>query len=76
MRIKPEVMKRSAETFAAHLSKVFEPNPCEFTLEEENWLSGANTLTTRDAPTRPFTVKEVRAAIRELKQKERQVMIL
>jgi len=35
--------EEKAETFATHLSKIFKPNPCEITLEEDNKLLSDNT---------------------------------
>jgi uncharacterized protein (UPF0335 family) len=46
-------------------------NPREIKLEEENkLLSDDITSTTTDTTTRPFTVREVRAAIKNLNPKK------
>lgn len=66
--------KEKAETLATHLSRVFKPNPREITLEEENKLLSepvtATTTTSLDTPTKPFTSKEVRTAIKNLNPKK------
>jgi len=51
-----------------HFFRVFEFNPREITLEEENKLLSEPVK--MDVSARPFTVKKVRAAIRELNPKK------
>jgi len=51
--------------FAVHLSEVFEPYPREIIIDEEKkLLTDTNTAAQMAAPAMPFTVNEVRAAIR------------
>jgi hypothetical protein len=63
--------EEKAETFATHLSKVFKPNPREITHKEKNkLLSDDITSITLDTTTRPFIIKEVRTAIKNLNPKK------
>jgi len=63
--------EEKAETFATHLSKIFKPNPCEITLEEDNKLLSDNTTPAiLDTPMRPYVIKEGRAVIRNLNPKK------
>jgi len=60
-----------AETFATHLSTVFMSNPCEIALEEENKLLSDNTISAiLDTPTKPFSIREVSAVIKNLNPKK------
>jgi len=66
MRSGPEVTKKRSR-LTAHLSKIFEPYPREIIVEEKNrLLSDITTSAKMVVPTRPFTTKEMRAAIRVL----------
>jgi len=57
--------------FAVHLSKVFEPHPREITIDEERkLLTDTNTSAQMVVPVMPFTVNEVRTAIRMLNPKK------
>jgi len=64
--------EEKAEAFAAHLYlKIFELHPCEVTIEEEKkLLKDSNIPTEMIASAKPFTIKEVRAAIRVLNPKK------
>jgi len=57
--------------FAAHFSKVFEPHPHEITIDEEKkLLTDTNIPVKMVALAKPFTINEVRTAIRILNQKK------
>jgi hypothetical protein len=54
-----------------YLSKIFKPNLREITLEEESKLQlDAITVATLDIPSKFFTIKEVRAIIKNLNPKK------
>jgi len=61
--------EEKAEVFAEHLSKVFESHPRKITIHEEKKLL-TNTSAQMAVPVMPFTVNEVRAAIRVLNPKK------
>jgi len=57
--------------FAVHLFKIFETHPREITIDEEiKLLTDTNISAQMAAPAMPFTVNEVRAAIRILNPKK------
>jgi len=63
--------EEKAELFTVHLAKVFETHPREITIDEEKkLLTNTNTSTQMAVPVMPFTVNEVRAAIRVLNPKK------
>jgi len=54
-----------------HLSKAFEPHPGEITIDEKKKLrTDTNTSGQMATPAMPFTVNEVRAAIKVLNPKK------
>jgi len=61
--------KEKTETFATHITKVFKPNSCEITLEEKNKFLSNDISSTILNTTWPFTVKEMRVAIKNLNPK-------
>jgi len=62
--------EEKAEVFAVHLSKVFELHPHEITIDEEKKLLTDTNTSTQMVPVMPFTVNEIRAAIRVLNPKK------
>jgi len=63
--------KEKTETFATHLSKAFKPNSRKIILEEENRLfSDAIIAAILDISTKSFTVKKVKAIIKNLDLKK------
>jgi len=57
--------------FAVHLSEVFEPHTHEITIDEEKkLLTDTNASAQMAVPVMPFTVNEVRAAIKVLNPKK------
>jgi len=63
--------EEKAEVFAVHHSKVFEPQPREIIIDEEKkLLADINTSAQMAVPAMPFTVNEVRAAIKVLNPKK------
>jgi len=63
--------EKKAEVFAAHLFKVFKLHPRKITIDEEKkLLTDINIPTQMVAPIMPFTINEVRAAIRILNSKK------
>jgi len=63
--------EEKAEVFAVQLFKVFEPHPREIIKDEEKkLLKDTNSSAQTAAPAIPFTVNEIRAAIRVLNPKK------
>jgi len=63
--------EEKAEVFAVHLSKVFERHPHEITIDEKKkLLTDTNISAQVTVAVMPFTVNEVRAAIRVLNPKK------
>jgi len=63
--------EEKAEVLAVHLFKVFKPHPREITIDEEKkLLTDTNTSAQMAVSLMPFTVNEVRAAIKVLNPKK------